>query len=39
MVEIAIIISGLILIINFGGISNIISIQSALVKAIPESDI
>ena len=37
MVEIAIITSGLILIINFGGISNIISIQSALVKAIPES--
>lgn len=37
LVEIAIIFSGLILIINFGGISNVISLQSALVKEIPES--
>ncbi len=37
MLEIAIIVSSLILIINFGGLGNIISIQSALVKAIPES--
>ena len=39
MLEIAIIVSSLILIINFGGLGNIISIQSTLVKAIPESGI